>query len=76
MVPGGRFREVYYWDSYWTVKGLLLSEMYNTTLVIFSSLIFFLQIYWLTIFTFKGMIENFKYLIDLYGHIPNGNRYL
>ena len=23
---------------------------------------------------FKGMIENFKYLIDLYGHIPNGNR--
>merc|ERR1719410_1665864 len=53
VVPGGRFREVYYWDSYWTVKGLLLSEMYNTTL---------------------GMIENFKYLIDLYGHIPNGNR--
>lgn len=31
IVPGGRFREVYYWDSYWTVKGLLLSEMYNTT---------------------------------------------
>jgi len=31
VVPGGRFREVYYWDSYWTIKGLLLSEMYNTT---------------------------------------------
>ena len=30
VVPGGRFREVYYWDSYWTVKGLLLSEMYET----------------------------------------------
>lgn len=53
VVPGGRFREVYYWDSYWTAKGLLLSEMTETT---------------------KGMIENFKYLIDLYGHIPNGNR--
>ena len=26
-----RFREVYYWDSYWTIKGLLLSELYNTT---------------------------------------------
>ena len=22
----------------------------------------------------QGMIKNFKYLIDLYGHIPNGNR--
>jgi len=32
VVPGGRFREVYYWDSYWTIKGLLLSEMFNTTL--------------------------------------------
>lgn len=30
IVPGGRFREFYYWDSYWIVKGLLLSEMYNT----------------------------------------------
>ncbi|KAF7992096.1 hypothetical protein HCN44_001421 [Aphidius gifuensis] len=30
IVPGGRFREFYYWDSYWIVKGLLLSEMYST----------------------------------------------
>ncbi|PSN49799.1 Trehalase [Blattella germanica] len=27
IVPGGRFREFYYWDSYWIVQGLLLSEM-------------------------------------------------
>ncbi|KAL0271426.1 UNVERIFIED_CONTAM: hypothetical protein PYX00_008531 [Menopon gallinae] len=27
IVPGGRFREFYYWDSYWIIKGLLLSEM-------------------------------------------------
>eukprot|EP00092_Neocalanus_flemingeri_P028461 GFUD01030905.1.p1 GENE.GFUD01030905.1~~GFUD01030905.1.p1 ORF type:complete len:578 (+),score=170.64 GFUD01030905.1:384-2117(+) len=53
VVPGGRFREVYYWDSYWTIKGLLLSEMFSTA---------------------KGMIENFKFLIDSFGHIPNGNR--
>jgi hypothetical protein len=26
-----RFREVYYWDSFWTIKGLLLSELYDTT---------------------------------------------
>ena len=21
IVPGGRFREMYYWDSYWTIQG-------------------------------------------------------
>ncbi|XP_078389395.1 trehalase [Cetorhinus maximus] len=31
VVPGGRFREFYYWDSYWIIKGLLLSEMSETS---------------------------------------------
>ncbi|XP_037913972.1 trehalase isoform X2 [Hermetia illucens] len=31
IVPGGRFKEFYYWDSYWIVRGLLYSEMYTTT---------------------------------------------
>ena len=26
-----RFREVYYWDSYWTIKGLLLCNMFQTS---------------------------------------------
>ncbi|GAA5807984.1 hypothetical protein MFLAVUS_001365 [Mucor flavus] len=26
VVPGGRFREFYYWDSYFVIKGLLLSD--------------------------------------------------
>uniref|UniRef100_A0A7S2WW33 Trehalase n=1 Tax=Rhizochromulina marina TaxID=1034831 RepID=A0A7S2WW33_9STRA len=30
VVPGGRFRESYYWDSYWIVRGLLLSGMHST----------------------------------------------
>lgn len=30
IVPGGRFMEFYYWDSYWIIKGLLYSEMYTT----------------------------------------------
>lgn len=30
IVPGGRFREFYYWDSYWIVRGLLISEMFDT----------------------------------------------
>ncbi|XP_058835761.1 trehalase-like [Topomyia yanbarensis] len=31
IVPGGRFSEFFYWDSYWIVQGLLLSEMTKTT---------------------------------------------
>lgn len=31
VAPGGRFREFYYWDTYWIIKGLLASEMYNST---------------------------------------------
>ena len=30
IVPGGRFREFYYWDSYWIIQGLLLSQMNQT----------------------------------------------
>jgi hypothetical protein len=30
VVPGGRFRESYYWDSYWIVEGLMVSNMQAT----------------------------------------------
>lgn len=30
IVPGGRFREIYYWDSYFTSRGLILSGKQNT----------------------------------------------
>lgn len=30
IAPGGRFRESYYWDAYWIVKGLLVSGMRDT----------------------------------------------
>ncbi len=53
VVPGGRFREIYYWDSYFTMQGLAVSNRYDLI---------------------ESMIDNFKYLIDTYGHIPNGNR--
>ncbi|KAI0354813.1 glycoside hydrolase [Trametes cingulata] len=29
VVPGGRFREQYYWDSYWIVQGLIESELFS-----------------------------------------------
>ncbi|GLH06775.1 Trehalase [Gryllus bimaculatus] len=53
VVPGGRFRELYYWDTYWVVRGLILSDMTSTI---------------------KGILENFFYLLDNYGIIPNGAR--
>ena len=30
MIPGGRFREYYYWDSYWILHGILTCGMYET----------------------------------------------
>lgn len=30
IVPGGRFREIYYWDSYFTMLGLRVSEQNET----------------------------------------------
>ena len=30
IVPGGRFREIYYWDSFWIIRGLIQSEMFST----------------------------------------------
>lgn len=30
IIPGGRFREIYYWDSYWIIDALLLGEMFET----------------------------------------------
>ena len=53
IVPGGRFREIYYWDSYFTMLGL--KESGETEMI-------------------ENMIKNFAYLIETYGHIPNGNR--
>ena len=53
IVPGGRFREVYYWDSYFTMLGL--KESGETEMI-------------------DNMVKNFAYLIETYGHIPNGNR--
>ena len=39
MVPGGRFREFYYWDSYWIVRGLLSSNMVSTAQMVVENLL-------------------------------------
>ena len=53
LVPGGRFREIYYWDSYFTMLGLKESGEHELL---------------------ENMIKNFAFLIDSFGHVPNGNR--
>ena len=53
VVPGGRFREVYYWDSFFTMLGLQVSGRIDLI---------------------QNMVDNFSYLLDKIGHIPNGNR--
>lgn len=30
LVPGGRFREYYYWDTFWILEGIYVSEMCTT----------------------------------------------
>ncbi|KAK3030631.1 hypothetical protein RJ639_035835, partial [Escallonia herrerae] len=39
IIPGSRFREVYYWDSYWVIRGLLASKMYETAKGIVTNLV-------------------------------------
>ncbi|XP_054823242.1 trehalase-like isoform X1 [Prosopis cineraria] len=45
VIPGSRFREVYYWDSYWVIRGLLVSKMYKTATAIVTNLISLIEDY-------------------------------
>ena len=39
IVPGGRFRESYYWDSWWIVRGLLVCDMTTTAEYVIRNLL-------------------------------------
>ncbi|XP_072678371.1 trehalase isoform X3 [Canis lupus baileyi] len=45
IVPGGRFTEFYYWDSYWVMEGLLLSEMPGTVKGMLQNFLELVRIY-------------------------------
>ncbi len=53
VVPGGRFGEIYYWDSYFTMLGLQTAGKVGMI---------------------ENMVDNFSFLLDTIGFIPNGNR--
>lgn len=39
VVPGGRFRESYYWDSLWIITGLLISDLKETARNVVNNLL-------------------------------------
>jgi alpha,alpha-trehalase len=45
IVPGGRFRESYYWDTFWIVKGLLVSDMVTTAQHLVDNLLHLCSVY-------------------------------
>lgn len=45
IVPGGRFKEIYYWDSYWVIRGLLISEMKETSRGMIENMLSFVKRY-------------------------------
>ena len=45
IVPGGRFRESYYWDTYWIVQGLLISDMFETAKGVVDNLLAYVKLY-------------------------------
>ncbi|OLY81013.1 Trehalase [Smittium mucronatum] len=45
VVPGGRFREFYYWDTYFSMEGMLLSELYDTAKGMIEILLNYVETY-------------------------------
>ena len=43
VVPGGRFRESYYWDTFWILKGLVVSDMLTTATGVVENLLYFCE---------------------------------
>ena len=43
VIPGGRFREIYYWDTYWILEGLLLCGMTESAKGIIENFIFLVK---------------------------------
>ncbi|KAI6204901.1 Trehalase [Aphelenchoides besseyi] len=66
IVPGGRFREFYYWDTYWIIKGLIASGRHDCILQLISCSGMH--------DTVRSILRNFIYIVERHGMIPNGGR--
>ena len=58
VVPGGQFNEMYGWDSYFIIRGLLSGSPPDPSNVALA----------------EGMVENFFFEIEHYGGVLNANR--
>eukprot|EP00834_Sanchytrium_tribonematis_P001191 NODE_27_length_39007_cov_1.590650.p6 type:complete len:560 gc:universal NODE_27_length_39007_cov_1.590650:6147-7826(+) len=58
IIPGGRFREMYYWDNYFIVKGLLKSSKRDPR----------------HLYKAYGIIQNLLFMLKTYNMVPNGSR--
>ena len=72
MVPGGRFNEMYGWDSYFIVLGLLSPAHHDTSASSSGSAAWMPQIELL--YLARCMVKNAVYEIRHYGKILNANR--
>lgn len=43
VIPGGRFRELYYWDTFWIVNGLLICDMTETAKGVIENLLYIIK---------------------------------
>lgn len=76
VVPGGRFLEIYYWDSYWTMEGscslqfvvILEPGNFKTSYINQGLLVSGM------FETAKRTLDNFIAFIEQFGFIPNGSR--
>jgi alpha,alpha-trehalase len=85
VIPGSRFREVYYWDSYWVIRFvcLFLSFHFLSNFMLFLLLwkfdgvfcLFFRGLLASKMYkTAKGIVNNLISFIEEYGFVLNGAR--
>ncbi|KAI3642204.1 hypothetical protein MP228_011759 [Amoeboaphelidium protococcarum] len=62
VVPGGRFTEAYYWDTFWMLKGLVLPHRAGLDQLLVGDQVR------------RGILLNMKQFVLQHGFVPNGNR--
>lgn len=80
IVPGGRFREVYYWDSYFTMLGLVEAEKYELIKNILDNFSDLINQYGhipngnRSYYLSRSQPPFFSLMIELYANMPQTNK--
>ena len=62
VIPGARFRELYYWDALWVLKGLLACEMLESAYKLLQNFFYLVHA--------CGFVPNGCRVHDLQLHLP------